>query len=97
MSLEKWTTHFQRMQEGHLYPQQNGVWRLQSGETRAKKTSVRPVKRGTKRKLSASRTTSPNKRIKGPTKQKSKQSTRKPLKKKKVSTKKQTSTRKTAF
>ena len=62
MSVSSWTKHFQKMQEGKLYPEQNGVWRLTNqSDSNLKKVSrisktIRKIatksKKGKKRKLS---------------------------------------------
>ena len=96
MSVEKWTAHFERMQNGSIYPQQNGIWRLQSNQEEKSKKRI-PVRRTVpvKRKRTTPKTSNsvPRKRIKTAPQVKPTQSKRKPQSKKKKTVTK----RKSAF
>ena len=96
MSVENWTNHFQRMQEGRVYPHQNGIWTLQNGEAKPKAIN-RPRSVSVKRKTRVTKPSPPKKRIKTVPKLKPQQSKRKPQRKQSQKKKTLTVKRKTVF
>ena len=78
MSMDKWTAHFQRMQDGQVHPQHNGIWRLKKEQTAKPRVTRKFKNRG-----GGQAAPRPKRRIKAPVKRKPKQSIRKPPKKKK--------------